>query len=68
MLTVLAVLVLAAILSFAFLRARVASSRLPERARTIESVVGCPGVVDVILDDRGVPHVFSGSDSGLWFA
>jgi penicillin amidase len=68
MLAVLAVLLLAAILSFAFLRARVASSRLPERARTTESVVGCPGVVDVILDDRGVPHVFSGSDSGLWFA
>jgi penicillin amidase len=68
MLAVMVFLLLFSVLIIVHLRARVAASRLPERGTATESVAGCPGVVEVILDDRGVPHVFSGSESALWFA
>jgi len=63
-----AALLLVLVLGLSYLRARVAASRLPERARTIESLPGCPAAVDILIDDRGYPHVYSGSDSALWFA
>ncbi len=51
-----------------FLRARVASSRLPERFRSVEILRDCPATVDVLFDQSGYPHVFSGDDSALWYA
>lgn len=33
----------------------------------VESVAGCPALVEVLFDGRGVPHVYSGSQSALWF-
>ena len=60
-------LLLALVLGFSYLRARVAASRVPERGWSAEAIPGCPGIADILFDDRGVPHVFSGSDSALWF-
>ncbi len=55
------------VLGLAHLRARVAASRLPERGRSVVTVDGCPALVEILFDGRGVPHVFSGSDSAVWF-
>ncbi len=52
----------------AYLRARVASSRLPERGLSVLTVDGCPALVEVVFDGHGAPHIFSGSDSAVWFA
>ncbi len=56
------------VLGLTYLRAQVAQSRLPERGRSIESIDGCPALVEVLFDRLGAPHVYSGSDSALWFA
>ena len=56
------------VLGLAHLRVRVAASRLPERGLSIQAVDGCPALVEILFDGRGAPHVFSGSDSALWFA
>jgi penicillin amidase len=56
------------VLTLAHLRARVAASRLPDRGRSIQTIEGCPAVVEILFDGRGAPHVYSGSDSALWFA
>lgn len=56
------------VFGLALLRTRVATSRLPERGRTLERIDGCPALVEVLFDGRGAPHVYSGSDSALWFA
>ena len=61
-------LVLAAVLALTHLRVRAASSRLPERGSVTENVVGCPAQVHVLLDDRGIPHVESASESAIWFS
>ncbi len=56
------------VLGLAHLRARVAASRLPDRGRSTRAIEGCPAVVEILFDGRGAPHVYSGSDSALWFA
>jgi len=56
------------VLGLAYLRAGVASSRLPERGMSMQTVEGCPALVEVLFDGRGAPHVYSGSDSAVWFA
>jgi penicillin amidase len=56
-----------AVLALTHLRMRAASSRLPERGSVTETIVGCPARVQVVLDDRGIPHVESPSESALWF-
>ncbi len=57
-----------AVLVLTHLRMRAASSRLPERGFVTENVVGCPARVQVLLDDRGIPHVESASESAMWFS
>jgi len=57
-----------AVLAMTHLRMRAASSRLPERGSVTETVDGCPGRVQVVLDDRGIPHVESASESAMWFS
>ena len=57
-----------AVLALTHLRMRAASSRLPERGTFTETVVGCPARVDVLLDERGIPHVESASESAMWFS
>ena len=57
-----------AVLALTHLRMRAASSRLPERGTVTETVVGCPARVEVLLDDRGIPHVESASESAMWFS
>ncbi len=56
------------VLGLTYLRARLTVSRLPERGRTVEAVDGCPALAEILFDQRGAPHVYSGSDSALWFA
>ncbi len=56
------------VFGLAYLRVRVASSRLPERGLSLQTVDGCPALVEIVFDGRGAPHVFSGSDSAVWFA
>ena len=57
-----------AVLALTHLRMRAASTRLPERGSVTENVVGCPARVEVVLDDRGIPHVESASESAMWFS
>jgi penicillin amidase len=57
-----------AVLALTHLRMRAASSRLPERGSVTENVVGCPARVQVLLDERGIPHVESASESAMWFS
>ncbi|MBD3851752.1 MAG: penicillin acylase family protein [Acidobacteria bacterium] len=57
-----------AVLALTHLRMRAASSRLPERGTFTETVVGCPARVEVLLDERGIPHVESASESAMWFS
>ena len=57
-----------AVLALTHLRMRAASSRLPERGSVTETVVGCPARVQVLLDERGIPHVESASESAMWFS
>jgi len=57
-----------AVVALTHLRMRAASSRLPERGSFTETVVGCPAQVEVLLDDRGIPHVESASESAMWFS
>ena len=57
-----------AVLAMTHLRMRAAASRLPERGSVTETVDGCPGRVQVVLDDRGIPHVESASESAMWFS
>ena len=57
-----------AVLALTHLRMQAASSRLPERGSVTETVVGCPARVQVMLDERGIPHVESASESALWFS
>ncbi len=56
------------VLGLTHLRARVGASRLPERGRSIQAIEGCPALVEILFDGRRAPHVYSGSDSALWFA
>lgn len=56
------------VLGLTYLRAGVAESRLPERGQTFHAIDGCPALVEVLFDGQGAPHVYSGSDSALWFA
>ena len=49
------------------LRMRSASSRLPERGMVVEEVGGLPGTAEVILDDRGIPHVRADDERTVWF-
>ena len=68
---VLAIVVLlgvVAVLGLTHLRMRAASSRLPERGLVTETVAGCPARVEVLLDERGIPHVESASESAMWFS
>ena len=57
-----------AVLALTHLRMRAGSSRLPERGFVTENVVGCPARVQVLLDERGIPHVESASESAIWFS
>ena len=57
-----------AVLALTHLRMRAASSRLPELGTVTETVVGCPARVEVLLDERGIPHIESGSESAMWFS
>ena len=57
-----------AVLALTHLRMRAASSRLPERGTFTETVVGCPARVEVLLDERGIPHIESASESAMWFS
>ena len=57
-----------AVLALTHLRMRAASSRLPERGTFTETLVGCPARVEVLLDERGIPHVESASESAMWFS
>ena len=57
-----------AVLALTHLRMRAASSRLPERGTVTETVVGCPARVEVLLDERGIPHIESASESAMWFS
>ena len=57
-----------AVLALTHLRMRAASSRLPERGTVTETLVGCPARVEVLLDERGIPHIESGSESAMWFS
>ncbi len=61
-------LVLAAVIALTHLRVRSASSRLPERGVVTEVIAGCPAHSRVLIDDRGIPHIESESESGLWFS
>jgi penicillin amidase len=61
-------LALIAVLVFGYVRFRVARSRLPERGLRVENVVGCPAGVSVRFDARGIPHVRTDDEEGLWFA
>ena len=56
------------VFGLAHLRVRVASSRLPERGLSVQTVAGCPALVEIVFDGHGAPHVYSGSDSAVWFA
>jgi len=55
-------------LGLAYLRTQVATSRLPERGQSLQRIAGCPALVEILFDASGAPHVYSGSDSALWFA
>ena len=57
-----------AVLALTHLRMRAATSRLPERGSVTETVAGCPARVQVLLDERGIPHVESASESAMWFS
>jgi penicillin amidase len=57
----------AAVLAVTHLRVRAAASRLPERGSVTEVVAGCPAQVEISIDGRGMPHVYSGSETALWF-
>jgi penicillin G amidase len=60
------VVILAATLLNARLRA--AGSRLPERGHVTEAVPGCPGIVEIRLDRRGIGHISADNDRAMWFA
>lgn len=49
-------------------RARSASSRLPERGSVVERVLGCPSPVEILFDAQGTAHVRAQDESTLWFA
>ena len=68
MLSCAVLLVVISVLSLIHLRVHAAGSRLPERGRIVESLPGCPAKVEVLLDQRGIPHVSSQSEAALWFS
>ncbi len=67
MLALVVALLLVGVLGLAQLRVRSAASRLPERGSFVETLVGCPARVEILLDGRGIPHVNAGSETALWF-
>jgi penicillin amidase len=67
LLAVAVLLGLTAVLALTHLRLRTAASRLPERGSMTDVIKGCPARVQVTFDGRGLPHVESDSESGLWF-
>ncbi len=56
------------VLGLTHLRARSASSRLPERGLITEIAPRCPARSQVLFDDRGIPHVFASSEAAVWFS
>ncbi len=49
------------------LRVRASASRLPERGRAVERLVGLQAEVEVRLDDRGIAHIRAQNERALWF-
>jgi penicillin amidase len=50
-----------------YVRARSATSRLPDRGTVVERVPGCPAPLEIVFDHRGIAHMRADDDRALWF-
>jgi len=68
MLSCAVLLVVICAVCLAVLRMRASVSRVPERGRVVERVASCPAGVEILFDDRGIPHVTSANEPAVWFS